>query len=729
LLEDRTTPSAGLLEPPAAVYVNAAFTGDVGSDPDGTGPATAIGYDAFADLPQALAAVGDGGTVNVAAGSYSGGVNIARTVFVRGDGSASTFLTGAGAGTGLDIRGPAVAVSGLSVRGFGTGLVATGGSYLSLTDVGLTGNTVGGGVFNVTTLLFAGAADETFDVRPGYLARQGDQPLQYSGVHNLTVDGGGGNNRLVVYLNDISSADKVWLTGAAVARDTAPFLLWYRDTGGSLGGGLTVVLGDGPETTVVQGQMTGAPTTVYGGDGDNAFYVALTSYSAYAKLTLDGGSGSSSLAVFDLSGGASMRAVATVIGVGQVLTSYPGGASCTIAYQNLGQLLNDLPGTSPPTLGFAPQQTFPAVCDSVAVGDINGDGSPDLITANPQADSVSVLLNTTAPGAAVPSFAPQWTVDLGKDFSMVYGAGVAVADVNGDGKPDLTIAGDQPVAGQPGSIAGAVAVLLNTTAPGAAAPSFAAAQFFPAGVHPYSAAVADVNGDGKADLITANNGDSSVSVLLNTAAAGASTLSFTPQQSFPTGGHPNFVAAADLNGDGRPDLITANQSDSTVSVLLNTTASGATAPAFASPQTFAAGGLAVAAADINGDGKPDLVTCNGAVLLNTTAPGATTATFAPPQSFATGGSLWSVAVADVNGDGRLDVLVAAGPDQKVSVLLNTTAPGAAVSSFAQPQAFPTAGFDPSVAVADVNGDGKPDLITPNEFGGGGTVSVLLNTTG
>jgi hypothetical protein len=85
-------------------------------------------------------------------------------------------------GTGLLITAPRVEVSGLTVRGFGTGLIASGGSYLALTDVGLTGNASGGGVHNVASFLFSGGVGETFYVRPGLLARQSDNPLAYSGV-------------------------------------------------------------------------------------------------------------------------------------------------------------------------------------------------------------------------------------------------------------------------------------------------------------------------------------------------------------------------------------------------------------------------------------------------------------------------------------------------------------------------------------------------------------------
>ncbi len=285
----------------------------------------------------------------------------------------------------------------------------------------------------------------------------------------------------------------------------------------------------------------------------------------------------------------------------------------------------------------------------MTAADVNGDGKPDLIVANFGDNTVSVLLNTTAPGATTSSFATQQTFAAGNDPISV-----TAADVNGDGKPDLIVANE----------AGAVSVLLNTTAPGAATPSFATRQTFAVGGEPVSVTAADVNGDGKPDLIVANE-VGAVSVLLNTTPAPTTTFdanSFATQQTFATGSEPFSVTAADVNGDGQPDLIVANYNSNTVAVLLNTTAPGAATPSFATQQTFATGGepISVTAADINGDGKPDLIVANygsnGAgntvsVLLNTTAPGATTPSFASQQTFTTGSSPISVTVADVNGDG------------------------------------------------------------------------------
>src|SRR5207253_899102 len=111
---------------------------------------------------------------------------------------------------------------------------------------------------------------------------------------------------------------------------------------------------------------------------------------------------------------------------------------------------------------------------------------------------------------------------------------------------------------------------------------------FATGANPRSVAVADVNGDGKPDLVAANASESTVSVLLNTTVPGATTPSFATEQTFATGSMPFSVAVEDLNGDGKPDLVVANRNDNTVSVLLNTTTPGTATPSFAAQRTFAA---------------------------------------------------------------------------------------------------------------------------------------------
>src|ERR1700681_4628954 len=106
---------------------------------------------------------------------------------------------------------------------------------------------------------------------------------------------------------------------------------------------------------------------------------------------------------------------------------------------------------------------------------------------------------------------------------------------------------------------------------------FKPAVNFSVGRVPCSVAVGDFNGDGKPDLV-ASSYYNSVSVLLNTTAPGATTPTFAAQQTFDAGKGPHYVAVADFNGDGKPDLVVANTDDNTLSVLLNTTTPGATIP-------------------------------------------------------------------------------------------------------------------------------------------------------
>jgi hypothetical protein len=300
---------------------------------------------------------------------------------------------------------------------------------------------------------------------------------------------------------------------------------------------------------------------------------------------------------------------------------------------------------------------------SLATGDLNGDGRPDLIVANSVDSSVSVLLNTTEPESRVPSFAPQQTFETGS-----YPFAITAADVNGDDRTDIVVANYMD---------NTLSVLVNLTAPGAMTPRLAAQKVFSTGVNPFSATTADVNADGLADLVTANLYGDSVSVLVNSSRSGTMELGFGPQQSFPSGVGSDHVASADFNGDGLPDLVVANYNDHTASVLLNATLAGADLPAFAPRQVLAAGHhpYAVIAADVSLDGSPDIIVANDldstlSVLVNRTSAGATALDFAEQEQFGTGSFPAAVTAADVNGDGDLDLVSANYVGGTASVLLN-----------------------------------------------------------
>lgn len=356
---------------------------------------------------------------------------------------------------------------------------------------------------------------------------------------------------------------------------------------------------------------------------------------------------------------------------------------------------------------------------SVAVGDLNGDGKPDIVVANFNSNNVSVLLNKTLPGSTTVNFAAKQ--DVATSQGPIY---VTAGDLDGDGKLDLAVVN---------LTVNSISLLLNTTEPGAAAISFAAKQDFDTGVSPLSVALGDLNGDGKLDLAVSSFSLSSISVLLNTTAPGSVTLTFSNIQDFATGDSVAFVAIGDLNGDGKLDLAVANFSVDTVSVLFNTTATGALTASFAPEKEFATGvgPIFVTVGDIDNDGRLDLLVAdfNSAVvsvLLNNTVTGQATPSFATKQDFTTGDAPLFVGVNDLNGDGKLDLAVANLNVSTVSVLLNSTARGPATPGFALKQDVDT-GLNPrSIAVGDLNGDGKPDLAISSVSSN--SVSVLLNTT-
>jgi len=248
---------------------------------------------------------------------------------------------------------------------------------------------------------------------------------------------------------------------------------------------------------------------------------------------------------------------------------------------------------------FAPKSDFATGASpfSVAVGDFNADGDPDLVTANAGSSNVSVLLGVPGGG-----FAPKTDVGAGGGAH-----GVAVGDFNADGDPDLAVANLS---------ADTVSVLLGQPGGG-----FAPKTDFATGSQPRSVAVGDFNADGDPDLVTTNNGAATVSVLLGLPGGG-----FAPKTDFAAGGQPFAVAIGDFNADGDPDLAVANFASNSVSVLLGLPGGG-----FAPKTDFAAGqnppSLAVGDFDIDGD--PDLAVTNVggiSVLLNTTdvAPPETT---------------------------------------------------------------------------------------------------------
>jgi hypothetical protein len=200
---------------------------------------------------------------------------------------------------------------------------------------------------------------------------------------------------------------------------------------------------------------------------------------------------------------------------------------------------------------------------------------------------------------------------------------------------------------------------------------------FATGTTPAAVAVADLNGDKKPDLIVANSGSNSVSVLLG---KGDGTLE--AQSEYATGAKPQAVALGDLNGDGKTDVVSANTEANTVSVLL-----GNGDGTLKSKVDYATGTApsGVAIGDFNADKQLDLVTANAGANTASLLLGKGDGTFEKKQDFTTGTKPQAVATADLNGDGKLDLVSANTEANTVSVLLNASVPALETSTI---EAFP-----------------------------------------
>jgi uncharacterized protein (UPF0548 family) len=386
----------------------------------------------------------------------------------------------------------------------------------------------------------------------------------------------------------------------------------------------------------------------------------------------------------------------------------------------------------------------------LAVADVNGDSKPDLVVSNncvagstgctyQGAGSVSVLL-----GNGDGTFQPAVSYASGGNEAT----SVAVADVNADSKPDIIVTNGCMNAA---CANGAVAVLL-----GNGDGTFQAAVSYNSGdATPTSVAVGDVNGDGKPDLLVVGGNTSGSACFAGLPASTGSTVSvllgngdgtFQTAVSACTGGwNADFLTVADVNGDGKLDVLVANQCSfssgglcggGNVGVLL-----GKGDGTFQTAVVYESGGYevnSVAVADVNGDSKPDLVVSSPNLAAGNSSAGAVSVllgngdgTFQPAVAYNSGGKATaSVSLADVNGDGKLDAIAANWQSNTVTVLL-----GNGDGTFQTAVSYSSGGLQSNyIAAADVNADGKPDLIVGNECDSSstgcqnGSIGVLLNTT-
>ena len=413
-----------------------------------------------------------------------------------------------------------------------------------------------------------------------------------------------------------------------------------------------------------------------------------------------------------------VQAVVTAANATNLVVTAPVGATYApitetvnglTAYADTPFLPTFLSGGTLGSSSFGPQVNLgagngPAL---VVIGDLDGDGKPDVVVANVYDGSIWIYRNISTNGTlTAASFAPPVIFTIGGGSDSTWG--LTLADLTGDGRLDIVVANRN---------LNIVSIFQNFCTPGnITTNSFGVRVDLPVAGVPVSVAVADLDGDGKPDIITADQASNVVSVLKNIGTSGTiTTNSFAAPINFAVGPSPAFMAIADLDGDGKPDVVTVNGGDNNnaVSVLRNISTVGNIA--FAPTVNFPGlpSSLDVAIGDVDGDGKPDLAVSsfnNGqavSIYRNTSTPGSiTTNSFAPHVDFAVGGWGNTVAIGDLDGDGKPDVVVLTQLPDHLSFFRNISTVGSITTNSFAPRVDLAAGYNPNgIAIGDLDGDG------------------------
>ena len=349
---------------------------------------------------------------------------------------------------------------------------------------------------------------------------------------------------------------------------------------------------------------------------------------------------------------------------------------------------------------------------AVASGDLNGDNIPDLVVANNATGNVSIFLGQAG---NLGTFGAATNVDVGINAtaSARRPASVVIGDVIGDSNPDIVVAvaGDDRVTVLPGDGTGVF--------------SSVGATNLVTGNEPRSVTLGDADNDTDLDIIVADFNSpgaapGTVTVWLND--NGADTFTQATNSPFAANGRPFAVKFADADDDGIPDIVVTNFNSTTVSIL-----AGSNDGNFAAPATVTVGNAphGVAIGDANADGHPDLAVANSGDATVSVVLADTVGGFNPQVTYTVGASPRAVAFVDIDDlSTEIDLVVVSNTANNISVL-----PGNGTGAFTNASAATdfAAGTAPtSLAIADFDGDGNPDVAVVNEGATSNSASVLIN---
>ena len=330
----------------------------------------------------------------------------------------------------------------------------------------------------------------------------------------------------------------------------------------------------------------------------------------------------------------------------------------------------------------------------LVTADFDGDGLLDVATANSNANLISLFRNTTVAGAA-------FTFSKTQFATAVHTQHLVAGDLNGDGKHDIVLSEENSPK---------LYILKNTSTPGNI--SFTMTNITLLTSKANQIRIADLDLDGKPDLITTDQSTGRVLINKNTSTLATISMAAVQAVTLPTAAGTDGIAVGDLNGDALPDIAVGEflSANSNLFILKNASVPGTIS--FPATQTISIGTTisSVVMGDLDLDGKLDLalsllLSSNVAVLGNTSTSG--TIQFDPAHLFSAGVKPWGLEIGDIDGDGKPDLAAASITQKSLSVLNNNSSSG----SFAfQIRTINTTFINRYVRVSDMDNDSRPDLV-------------------
>jgi gliding motility-associated-like protein len=324
--------------------------------------------------------------------------------------------------------------------------------------------------------------------------------------------------------------------------------------------------------------------------------------------------------------------------------------------------------------------------------DFNNDGKLDVATASDNSNSIAILRNTGTAG--------NLSLVVANTLINVKSLHVACGDITGDGRPDIALSE---------GLGGDRIVIMRATGPF----TFAIPQTIKlTGRKVKRVAIADLDLNGKPELIVTDQGSETITILPNQSTV--SSISFGTPVTFdiPGASSTDALEIKDLNGNGLPEILTSQFLTENSNIFICENKSSPGTFSFSDITTLSVTNTIVniRVGDLDGDQKPDIAATRllGSDIVSFRNESSSSAiAFSPAQSTATNIRPWGLDFGDLDGDGKADIAVASIEHKSITVLLNQSAPGSI--NFKPMITLPTTFINRHTKIGDMDGDGKPDI--------------------